>query len=319
MPSYLKALFLSGIISFLITLVITPLIKKIALKLQIVDNPEARKVHKKTTPKMGGAAIYLGFLITILIMVPIDRTILSILIGATLIIFLGIIDDKYTINAWVKLLGQVIIAALVIFMGISIRYITNPINGGIFVLDWWLSIPITLIWIIGLINAINLIDGLDGLASGVSGIAALIIVIIALSTRQYTAALLMMALFGANLGFLRYNFAPAKLFMGDTGSMFLGFTLATVTVSGVMKSSITLALFIPLLIFGIPIFDTLFAIARRIKNKKRIFEADRSHLHHRLLDRGLSQKQVVIFIYVATFLLGLLAWLISIIYRSFLI
>lgn len=319
MLGYIKTLLLSGIISFLITLVITPYIKILALKLKIVDNPEARKVHKTPIPKMGGAAIYLGFLITTLIITPIDKTILTILIGATLILFLGIVDDKYAINAWLKLLGQVLIASLTIFLGISIRYITNPINGGIIVLDWWLSIPITLIWIIGLINAINLIDGLDGLASGVSAIAALIITFIALSTRQYTAALLMLALFGSNLGFLRYNFSPAKLFMGDTGSMFLGFTLAAITVSGVMKSSITLALFIPLLIFGIPIFDTLFAIARRIKNKKRIFEADRSHLHHRLLDKGLSQKEVVIFIYAATFLLGVIAWFISIIYRYYII
>ncbi len=316
MINYLRLLLPIGLLSFLITFLITPYIKKIAIKFKVIDAPSARKVHKIPIPKMGGLSFFLGFSISVLTLVPLDKTIFALLLGSTLIIILGILDDRYCLNPWVKLSGQIVIALITIYFGISIRYITNPINGGIFVLGW-LSIPITILWIIGLINAINLIDGLDGLAAGVSGISAFVIIIIAISMGQYQIALLMTALLGGILGFLRYNFAPAKIFMGDTGSMFLGFLLANITIMGVLKSAITLALFIPLLIFGIPIFDTLFAILRRIKNKKSIMEADRKHLHHQLLDKGLSQKQVVIFIYFATFFLGLLAFLISMLYRNF--
>ena len=191
---------------------------------------------------------------------------------------------------------------IVMFFGVQITFISNPFNG-IFALGA-IGIPLTLFWIVGVTNAINLIDGLDGLAAGVTAISAVALFFVALRTHQVGASLLMLALAGAALGFLRYNFFPAKIFLGDSGSLFLGFILASSSVVGVFKTTLVVALVIPVLILGVPIFDTLFAIGRRLKEKKHPFEADDKHIHHMFLRAGFTQREAVLAIYIACFLLS---------------
>jgi len=295
--------------SFIVSYLCTPVIRRICIRFNIVDTPTDRKIHKTPTAKLGGLAIYLAILSAVLISKPIDDITIGILTGATLIVLLGIIDDIFSIHPWVKLAGQITVAILTVSFGISINFVTNPLGG--FFYFKWLAIPITILWIVGFINIMNLTDGLDGLASGVAAISAAILAFVAVQTGQIFAAALALSVLGACLGFLRFNFYPAKIFMGDTGSMLLGYMLAVTSIIGVLKSTITISLAIPLLIFGIPISDTFFAIVRRIKNKKNIMHADNHHFHHRLLGMGLSPKMVVFLMYLGCFILGLLALIAS--------
>lgn len=291
--------------SLSLSLWLVPKIRTFAINAEIFDKPDERKNHKEPIPQLGGVAIYLAFLITTLIYVPLTTPIITLLLGASMIVCLGIIDDIFIARAWAKLLGQILIAAITFKSGIRIDSFTIP-TGNVMILDW-LSLPLTIFWIIGIINAVNLIDGVDGLASGITAISASCLATIAIITHQPQAGILLLILTGSCLGFLRYNFAPAKIYMGDTGSMLLGYILATVSIMGVLKSSATLSLFVPIFAMGIPIGDTLFSILRRAKNKKPIFGADNGHIHHKLLQRGLSAKQVALSEYAITLILGLLA------------
>ena len=235
---------------------------------------------------------------------------MGILIGAVIMVTVGVIDDMRDLNAKVKLLFQIIAAAIVIYFGVDIQYVANPFSawfGPQYInLGLW-SIPITMIWIIGVTNAVNLIDGLDGLAAGVSSIASVALLSMTLLSRNVNAAIVTAALAGAGFGFLPYNFNPAKIFMGDTGSTFLGFVLACISIQGVMKTYAVVSVAVPVLILGLPIFDTLFAIIRRILKRKPIMSPDRGHLHHRLLDMGFSQRQTVTILYTLTSILCLTA------------
>jgi UDP-GlcNAc:undecaprenyl-phosphate GlcNAc-1-phosphate transferase len=305
MKDFFSYFFSVALFAFLITFLITPLIKKIALKLGITDKPTDRKIHKIPTAQLGGIAIWAGFVSAVLVNITLDKILWGIIVGATLIVIIGIIDDIFSMPPWIKLISQIIIAFITFKFGIAIFFITNPL-GGVFYLKW-LALPLTIFWIVGMINTINLIDGLDGLAAGISAISAFIIAAVAALSGQYAVTILALAVFGASVGFLRYNFSPAQIFMGDTGSMFLGYILASTTIIGVLKSPITMSLSIPLLILGVPISDTIFAIFRRIKKKQPIMAPDKEHLHHQLLSLGLSQKQVVVFIYIASIFLGILA------------
>jgi UDP-GlcNAc:undecaprenyl-phosphate GlcNAc-1-phosphate transferase len=293
------------LISFLVTSFVTPLVRKLALKANIIDKPTSRKLHAKPIPNLGGIAIFIGFAIASVCYKPMHETGWVIFLGASLIISLGMLDDIFTLKPWMKLIGQIVVATMTVSLGISIDFLTNPF-GGVVCLQW-LSMPITVLWIVAIINMINLIDGLDGLAAGIAAISACILALVAIITGQILAAVLTMAIIGACLGFLRYNFSPAQIFMGDVGSMFLGYILAVISIIGVLKSTIAFSLVIPLLIFGIPISDTLYAIIRRFKNGQAIFKPDNGHFHHRLIDLGMSQKQVVLFIYIVSMLLGLIA------------
>lgn len=295
-------------ISFGITYLVIPLIIKIAPKIGAIDTPDHRKVHQKPIPRLGGLGMFIAFMVAMVSHLLIHKPIVGMLIGATLIVIIGIFDDIYSLRPLFKFLLQIAIAIISFYFGISIQFITSPFGGIIYL--GWLSLPITVFWIIGMINIINLIDGLDGLAAGVVGISATVISFVALSVGQIQAGLMAIALLGTCLAFLRYNFSPAKIFMGDTGSMFLGYILAVITMIGVIKSTITVSLAIPLLALGIPISDTVMAIARRIKNKQHIMKADNGHLHHQLLRNGLSQKQVVLLIYAASIILGIAALII---------
>ena len=229
----------------------------------------------------------------------------GILIGATIITIIGVIDDVKHIPAKYKLLGQIIAALVVVYSGVRIEFITNILNKNTGIAELkQLSIPVTIFWIVGITNAVNLIDGLDGLAAGVSSIAALSLAYVANAHGQTDVMILLMILAGSILGFLPYNFNPAEIFMGDTGSLLVGFILATISIEGVIKTATTIAVAIPVLAMGVPIFDTAFAIIRRLVNKKPIMEADKGHLHHRLLAQGLSQKQTVLILYVISAILG---------------
>ena len=229
----------------------------------------------------------------------------GIILGATIIVIGGLIDDIREIKPWKKLAFQVSAAIVLILFGVKIAIITNPFpSSNLFLYLGWLSVPITIVWIVGITNALNLIDGVDGLAAGVAFISSITIFIIAMLNGRHEAAILTVILSGAILGFLPYNFNPASIFMGDTGAQLLGFLLAAISLKGAIKSATAFAIAVPILAFGIPIYDTLFAMIRRKINGKPIMQADRGHLHHRLLDMGLSQKQVVIIMYFVSAVLG---------------
>lgn len=298
-------------VGFLISFASTPTVIALARKIKAIDIPkDSRRVHKKPIPLIGGLAIFYGFLISVLCFAEIDRQIMGILVGAVIMVTVGVIDDMRDLNAKLKLLFQIIAAGIVIYFGVEIDYVANPFAswfGPQYIkLGMW-SIPITMVWIIGVTNAINLIDGLDGLAAGVSSIASVALLSMTLLSQNVNAAIVTAALAGAGFGFLPYNFNPAKIFMGDTGSTFLGYILACISIQGVMKTYAVVSVAVPVLILGLPIFDTLFAIIRRILKRKPIMSPDRGHLHHRLLDMGFSQRQTVTILYTLTSILCLTA------------
>ncbi|MCP4051353.1 MAG: undecaprenyl/decaprenyl-phosphate alpha-N-acetylglucosaminyl 1-phosphate transferase [bacterium] len=293
------------ITAFTVTIIITPLVKKLSIRAGLVDKPSERKIHQTPVPRMGGLAIFTGFIITVSVCLPFNKQLAGILSGGLIVLLVGILDDIFSLKPWIKLSGQITAALVVYHFGISISFISNPFGGMLFLS--WLALPVTIIWIIGMMNIINLIDGLDGLAAGISAISAGALFIVALSTGQFVAATISIAILGSCLGFLRFNFWPAQIFMGDSGAMFLGYILATTSITGVLKSTITLSIAVPLIVLGIPVSDTLFAIFRRIKNKQALFKPDTEHVHHKLLDSGFSQKQVVFCSYIGSIILGLIA------------
>lgn len=232
----------------------------------------------------------------------------GILIGATIIVIGGVIDDTFDLKPRYKLIFQIAAAAVLIVCGVEISSVTNPLsNGDSYLNVGWLTVPLTILWVIGITNALNLIDGLDGLAAGVALISSVTIFIIAILNNRADAAVLTAILSGAILGFLPYNFNPATIFMGDTGAQLLGFLLAAISIEGTIKSAAAFAIVVPILALGIPIYDTLFAVIRRKINGKPIMQADRGHLHHRLMDMGLTQRQVVLIMYLISAILGSIA------------
>lgn len=315
---------LHGSIVFSIALafsyLLTPYAKDLAYKIGAIDIPkDHRRVHKKPVPRLGGLAIYFSFIITAIMTtifsggVKFNNQFKGILLGVTIIVVTGIIDDVKQISAKYKLAGQILAAAIAIYSGVTIDFIKFPFanteSGFVFLRVF--KTPMTIFWIVGITNTVNLIDGLDGLAAGVSAIASLSLAAVAYNVGQYNVAILLAILAGSAAGFLPYNFNPAEIFMGDTGSLTIGYLLATISVEGVIKSAATIAVAVPVLALGIPIFDTTFAIVRRLSNGKSIMEADKGHLHHRLLDYGLSQKQTVVILYIISLMLGGTAVVIS--------
>lgn len=292
--------------------IFTPFVKKMAFKVGAVDIPkDDRRVHSKPIPRLGGLAIYLAFVITVLIFLPLnsDSAVPGMLVGGTLIVMLGVIDDIKELSPKIKFAGQVLAALVLVVFGVKVEWVTNPL-GGMFYLGK-LSIPLTIFWIVGITNTLNFIDGLDGLAAGISSIASFTLFLVALREGNIVVVIMTAALAGAALGFLPYNFNPAKIFMGDTGAMFLGYILAGISIEGAIKSAAAIALIVPILALGLPIFDTTFAIIRRIANGYPVTRADKDHIHHRLLARGLSQKQVVLIMYSINGALGMGAIVLS--------
>ena len=290
---------LAFVIALLASFLLTPYIKKLAFAIGAVDKPDKRKVHTHIMPRLGGLAIFLGCVLAVVCSLPITRDLMGILLGGAWIVIVGILDDKYSLPAKVKLLGQILAACILVAFDIKIEWLNNPL-GGYFYLEY-LSIPFTIFWVISFINVVNLIDGLDGLAAGVSGIASITIILVAMTA----------ALAGGIFGFIHYNFNPATIFMGDTGSMFIGYMLASIAIFGAVKSAATIALIVPAVALGLPIMDTAFAILRRYSNGKPIFQPDKGHLHHRLLALGLSQKQAVLLMYAISIILSLGAFVLA--------
>ena len=296
--------------AFAVSFLMCPLVKSFAYKIGAIDVPkDNRRMHKKPVPRLGGLAIFLGFMVSILLFVRIDHQLRGILLGASIIVVLGVVDDMSPLRAYFKFCVQVSAALVAVFHGVVIEILSNPnvfANNPYWELNW-LSIPITVLWIVGITNAVNLIDGLDGLACGVSTISAVSMLVIALLVSEGAVALVMASLVGACLGFMPYNRNPAKMFMGDTGSTFLGYILATISIQGLFKYYAIVSFAVPFLILGLPMFDTLFAIIRRLAHGQNPMAPDRGHIHHRLIDMGLNQKQAVAALYVISSILGLSA------------
>lgn len=301
MPNYVLAFFIALAAAY----ILTPGVISLATRLGAMDAPDPRKVHKKPVPRLGGLAIYLAFTVAALSTVEMNMEMTGLLLGGTVIAIVGIIDDFKNLPAKVKLLGQIFAALLLVAFDIRIDFISDPF--GDFLYLEYLAVPATIFWVVGLTNTVNLIDGLDGLAAGVSMIASVTIALVALQQGFLLVAVLTAALAGSAMGFLHYNFNPARIFMGDTGSMFLGYMLAGISIIGAVKSAATIALIVPILALGLPILDTAFAIIRRYRGGVPIFKPDRGHLHHRLLDLGFTQKQAVLLMYVISAVLGLSA------------
>ncbi|MCL2677737.1 MAG: undecaprenyl/decaprenyl-phosphate alpha-N-acetylglucosaminyl 1-phosphate transferase [Clostridiales bacterium] len=291
-------------------LLATPLMIRLASKVGAIDHPDERKVHKESIPRLGGLAIFLAFVCGTLILWGLDEQVFALLLACSVIVLMGYLDDTKNVSPVVKLSFQVVAALVLVQSGVYVSFLTNPFTGEAFSLGVF-GIPLTVIWLVGVSNAVNLIDGLDGLASGVSAICASTIAALGFLTGSFTIAGVAVVLAVASAGFLRYNFPPAKIFMGDCGALFLGFVLGALSIMGMAKSAAALSIFVPILILGLPIFDTFFAIARRFRARRPVMQADRGHLHHRLLDLGLSTWQVVTVLYVVTFLMGLAAILLT--------
>ncbi|OMF35854.1 undecaprenyl-phosphate alpha-N-acetylglucosaminyl 1-phosphate transferase [Paenibacillus sp. FSL H8-0548] len=305
------------IIALILALAMTPLVKKFAFKVGAIDKPNHRKVHTRIMPRLGGLAIYIAFVGAFFILSPFipdgllrpqdSNMINALLVGGTMIIILGAFDDRFELSAKIKLLGQIAAACVVVFgFNVKIDLLNIPFGETMQPIAGWISIPLTILWIVGVTNAINLIDGLDGLAAGVSGIAIATIAVMASLMGFQPVILLSTLLLGGIAGFLVFNFHPAKIFMGDSGSLFLGFSLATLSMLGFKQ--VTLVSFVtPLLIIGVPLFDTFFAIVRRWVHKKPIFAPDKGHLHHRLRDLGFSHRRTVLIIWGVAAIFGVLA------------
>jgi len=305
---------LAVVIAFILAFATTPPVKALAVKVGAIDVPkDARRVHKHPIPRMGGLAIFIGFIISVLLFATLEHELVGILLGCLIIVVTGAIDDKKPMRWWVKLLLELIAAVVAVAFGVKIEVLFNPniFSDNASLLLGYLSIPVTIIWIIGITNAVNLIDGLDGLACGVSSISSLTMLVVALILGQGSMAIVLAALVGACLGFIPYNANPAKIFMGDTGALLLGFALATISVTAMFKFYAIITFVVPLLALALPLFDTLFAIIRRLLKGQNPMKPDRGHLHHRLIDMGLSQKQAVAVLYCLSAVLGLTAVVIN--------
>ncbi len=302
-------LFLAMVAALIASILLTPLVIKLAFRIGAVDRPNYRKVHASIMPRIGGLAIFGAFLIGYLVLRPADEHAAGILVGALIIVIVGFLDDMLEITAKAKLAGQLAAAIVVVtWGGLQIDFINLPFIGQF---DFgYLSIPITILWIIGITNAINLIDGLDGLAAGVSTIALISISVMAIIMGDLFVVATAAILAASSFGFLFYNFHPAKIFMGDTGSLFLGFMISVLALLG-FKNIAVVSLIIPVIILGVPISDTFFAIVRRIRLKQPITAPDKSHLHHCLLRTGFSHRQTVLIIYGIAILFGVAAILFS--------
>lgn len=300
-----RELIIVGFIALAATLVLTPLVRAITRRVGLVAKPGPRRVHKHPIPTAGGLAIFFGFWVTILLVHGWSDTLTGLLVSSTLMVVLGVVDDYVDLRPGVKLAGQIVAAAVLVMSGTRIDVLGHPL-GGVIELGW-LSVPVTLLWLVAVTNVLNIIDGLDGLAAGIGAIAATPLLLIALQREQWLVAVLAAALIGSTVGFLRYNFHPARVFMGDTGGLFLGFILGAFAVEGALGGPSVVAVSIPVLVLGVPVFDTFCAVVRRAVNGRPIAQADDGHLHHQLLRAGLTHRQAVLLLYGVGGLLALVS------------
>lgn len=305
-PNFILRVALSLLCAAVLSFAATPLVKMFAQKIGAMDVPkDERRMHHVPIPRMGGLAIFLAFLVSTLLFLKIDKEVQGILLGAVIIVILGVLDDILTLKALPKFLVQILAAVIVVLHDCRIEFFMG------FSLSPWLSYTVSVIWIVAITNAVNFIDGLDGLAAGVSAISAGAMLVVALMLvpdgNSAASAVLLAAVVGGCVGFIPYNFNPAKIFMGDTGSTFLGFILSSISIYGLFKTYAIISFAVPFLVLGLPIFDICFAIIRRISKGQSPMHADRGHVHHRLIDMGFSQKQAVAISYLLSAILGLAA------------
>ncbi len=305
-------IFIALLCSACIAFTMTPLARVLAYKIGAVDVPkDKRRMHSVAMPLLGGVAIFAAFIITSLAFSDLAdnaKPLCGLLLGSTFIVITGILDDRFNLNPFVKLGMQIVAAAIAVFFGITVDHVAVFGENSMFLLNGF-SIPVTIFWIVAMTNAVNLIDGLDGLSCGVSAISAFSILISSLFMTEtpFIAILLTAILAGSCIGFLPYNFNPAKIFMGDTGAMFLGYTLSVISILGVFKTTAVISYWVPFIAFALPLFDTTFAFIRRILHGKSPFSADRGHLHHRLIDMGFNQRQSVTILYAISTIFGIAA------------
>src|SRR4051794_4002984 len=286
-----------AVLAVAIVVLLTPAVGGMARLLGAVDAPGGRRLNRRPVPRLGGVALFLGIFVPALAFMPLGRETRGILLGAAVAVTLGAIDDFRGLRWFEKLAGQLVAASIPVWFGIWVDRFTFPLLG-IHSLPGWVGVPLTILWIVGIMNMVNFLDGLDGLAAGVAAIAGLTFAVIALSLAKTDAAILSAIVFGACIGFLRHNFYPARIFMGDSGALLLGFVLATISVQGLLKTAATVALFFPLLVLAVPIVDTTFVVVRRLKHGESPFEGDQAHLHHRFIRRGFSQPRAAFTIWV---------------------
>ncbi|MDR1156754.1 MAG: undecaprenyl/decaprenyl-phosphate alpha-N-acetylglucosaminyl 1-phosphate transferase [Oscillospiraceae bacterium] len=301
---------MGGVVSF----AASPAVRRFAHIIGAIDVPrDGRRIHKTPVPRLGGLAIFAGTLAAILVFYEVSRPVRGILLGSVIVVVLGVIDDVVRLKAWIKLIVQIVAALVPVFHGVVVEFLSNPIffSDASYIDLGALSWPLTVLWIVAITNSVNLIDGLDGLAVGVSAISSLTLLVIALLLAQPEVAVIMAALAGACVGFMPYNINPAKMFMGDTGATFLGYVLACVSILGLFKFYTIISFAVPFLILGLPIFDTVMAVVRRLSSGQSPIAPDRSHVHHRLIDMGFSQKQSVAILYTLSAILGLAAVLLT--------
>jgi len=297
-------------VSFLVSFASTPVVKQLAVRIGAMDVPkDDRRMHNVPIARIGGLAIFFGFIVSVLLFAKIDIEFRGILFGAVIIVVLALIDDLINLPAWLKFIVQIAAALVAVAHGVVIEVISNP---NIFSDNPWLklgvlSVPVTVIWIVAITNSVNFIDGLDGLAVGVSSISSISMLIIAILVSEPEIAIIMAALAGACIGFMPYNLNPAKIFMGDTGATFIGYILATISIQGLFKFYAIMSFAVPFLILALPIFDISFAFFRRLLAGKNPMKPDRGHVHHRLIDMGFNQKQAVAIMYTLSGILGLTA------------
>ena len=276
-----------------IVVLLTPAVGGMARLLGVVDQPDGRRLNRRPIPRLGGLAIFLGILVPSLAFLKLTGEMRGVVIGAAIACVVGAVDDFRGLAPLPKLAGQVLAAAIPTAFGVWIDHFTLPFLGAVD-LPRAVGVPLTVLWVVAVMNMVNFLDGLDGLASGVCGIAGGTFAVIALSLDKVDAAILSAVVAGACVGFLRHNFFPARIFMGDSGALVLGYTLATVAVAGLLKTASTVVLFLPLLVLAVPIIDTSFVVAKRMKYRRPVYSADRSHLHHRFVNIGYSQRRAAL-------------------------
>jgi len=282
-----------AVLALLIVILLTPAVGGMARMLGVVDRPGGRRLNRSTVPRLGGLALFFGIFVPALAFLPMNQETKGLLLGAAVATTVGAIDDFRGLVWWEKLGGQILAAAIPTGFGIWVHRFTFPILG-VHALPEWVGVPLTVLWIVALMNMVNFLDGLDGLAAGVCGISGFTFCLIALSLGRPDPALLAAVVFGACLGFLRHNFYPARIFMGDSGAMLLGFTLGALAIQGLLKTAAVATLLLPLLVLAIPIFDTSFVVAKRLKYRQPVYGADRYHLHHRFMNIGFSQPRAAL-------------------------
>src|SRR5437879_2746910 len=286
-----------ALVAFVVVVLLTPAVGGMARMLGAVDAPGGRRLNRSPVPRLGGLALFLGIFVPALAFLPLNRDTRGLLLGAAVAVTVGAIDDFRGLRWFEKLGGQVLAAAVPTWFGVWVDRFTFPFLG-IHALPASVGVPLTIVWIVAIMNMVNVLDGLDGLAAGVAAIAGVTFSVIALSLDKPGPAILSAIVFGASLGFLRHNFYPARIFMGDSGALLLGFVLAAVSVQGLLKTAAVAALFFPLLVLAVPILDTSFVVARRLKHGLPVYAADRQHLHHRFVNIGFTQRRAAAYIYV---------------------